>query len=94
MKEPAYIAWEGLFGYVILADTILLILKKTQKNSNISYKTLSTAFNDALIESDKGKILSLAWVGLTLHLFKSFLPKKIQKLDPATAIVTYIYNRI
>jgi len=57
-------------------------------------KTLSSAFNDAILESDKGLVLASIWAGLTLHLFKGFLPEKIRKLDPATAIVTYIYNRI
>lgn len=85
-------AWFGLVGYVILADAILYYM--TIKKKKINTDTMSAVFNQSLTKPRTKFIIPAVWSLLTLHLFKPYLPSKIQNLDPITGFGRFIANQL
>jgi hypothetical protein len=88
--RPGAWAWVGLATFVIAADSWLLFVNKFSNKED--YVTMSEVFADAVDHPIKRWPVILAWVVITSHLFKTYLPEELRKLDPITYTAEMLYE--
>lgn len=98
MTKPGGWAWVGLANYVILADSVLALIEQIAKEENEfsegNYSSMSVVF-DGWNNHPRYRWLTLAgWSVLTMHLFKSYLPKELHILDPITFLGDTIVDNV
>lgn len=77
MNRIGAVGWVGLTLYVIGWDAF-------------ASETLSTAFDRGLQHPSKRPVVIVTWCLVTAHLFGRFLPTRVRRADPITAVARWV----